>query len=939
MGTWTGFVVVYVLGGLTFVPLLLTLVGLHAYLTLPVRPAAPPRPGHESLHRAGDDDDVLRSSAGAAAVRDTLHARDADPDEAAGYFAVCREYVPGGVNGKPPERTTPAGAVVAAESASVYQSMYRSIFDRSKPGPTMDPGKGPRRARNVFFVVLRHGHLMLYDDAEQLEVRHVISLGHHDVSLSAGPGDIPEGELWIRRNAICLTRKATRDALVEPVTSKPFYLFSENCSDKEDFYFALLRHQDDAPVPRQFDVAHVIALVQRLHGSDEQLHTRWINGLVGRLFLAFYRSPDVERFVRNKIAKKIARVKKPAFLTDIVLQAIDLGDAAPAITNPRLKELTVDGTCVVEADVRYTGHVRLEVAATARIDLGSRFKPREVDLVLAVVLHKVEGHALLRCKAPPSNRLWLAFDTMPKMEMSIEPLVSSRAITYNIILRAIESRIREVIAETLVVPHWDDLPLSDTAAQRVRGGLWVDDADAGPAGAGAPVGARVERVERMGRVEQTEDAGVDMDPDALGALGKGAVERTVSMPNLEADPSPAPPSPAPPGGVGPESRPRPGPDKPKAVRAGSFTAARPPVVRAETVTVDAVRKDAGGDRPDAARAMMAISTRSTPVSPMDSPVGSPATAHGVSPDRPEQGPTHDARRETPRREASPSPAARSPGVLPSTPARAPAPTPPRLSRTASAAAPSVSSAASEKRASFPALLTATAAAKKWGLSVLNRTPEHPGPREGTPEHPMGRGRPLPPPGMPLPRPGKDRTLRAPAPAPRRKALPAPLAASGPPDQTEHVPTRPDQTENVPTRPDQKENVPTRPDQTENVPTRPIPAPARTPSPPWDPRRREEGLMVVAAPVSDSDPSTPVDEGPDTMDPFGHALELDEADDADEEEHRAKDGAPAASDTTDPPSSNAASWSTHETLDREDEMRARRPWKEGEGEDPLAPARA
>jgi hypothetical protein len=60
---------------------------------------------------------------------------------------------------EPPERTTPSGEVVAAESPSVYQSMYRSIFDRQQK-PTIQPnkvdGKPVKRARNVFFVVLRY---------------------------------------------------------------------------------------------------------------------------------------------------------------------------------------------------------------------------------------------------------------------------------------------------------------------------------------------------------------------------------------------------------------------------------------------------------------------------------------------------------------------------------------------------------------------------------------------------------------------------------------------------------------------------------------------------------------------------------------------------------------------------------------------------------------
>lgn len=148
----------YILGGVTFLPLVIAVVFLHAYLTFP-RPV--PDAGSDSvsgslLHRPGDDDYAFKS--GAASLAEKFQ-RSREADVAAGYFAVCREYVPGGVNGKPPERTTPAGAVIATESPSVYQSMYRSIFDR-KQGPSLDTGKGNgkvvKKARNVFFVVLRY---------------------------------------------------------------------------------------------------------------------------------------------------------------------------------------------------------------------------------------------------------------------------------------------------------------------------------------------------------------------------------------------------------------------------------------------------------------------------------------------------------------------------------------------------------------------------------------------------------------------------------------------------------------------------------------------------------------------------------------------------------------------------------------------------------------
>lgn len=74
---------------------------------------------------------------------------------------------------------------------------------------------------------------MLYDDAQELEVRYVISLEYHDIDVYSGGDEIPEGELWIKRNAIRLKRKPTPTG--DKATSLPFFFFSENMSEKEDF--------------------------------------------------------------------------------------------------------------------------------------------------------------------------------------------------------------------------------------------------------------------------------------------------------------------------------------------------------------------------------------------------------------------------------------------------------------------------------------------------------------------------------------------------------------------------------------------------------------------------------------------------------------------------------------------------------------------------------
>jgi hypothetical protein len=878
MWTFTRFLVVYIFGGLTFLPLLACLVLVHAFLTFPTRAPVDNEDAKVSLQRPGDDESTLKSGPGD--FEKFGRPRGHEPDVAAGYFAVCREYVPGGINGKPPERTTPVGTVVVPESPSVYQSMYRSIFDR-KQSPSLEAAKGAKRARNVFFVVLRyllsnlgscrqgsidyktlscncrHGHLMLYDDSEQLEVRHVISLAHHNVSIYGVDDPIPDGELWIRRNAICLTRKGDAGELTaDGSTSLPFYLFSENCSEKEDFYFALLQNQDqtlegkvEAPKPLQFEVKDIISLVQRLHSSEEHWQTRWINGLAGRLFLALYKTPEIENIVKMKIAKKISRVKRPNFLSDIVLQKIDMGEGAPYITNPRLKDLTVDGDCAAEMDLNYTGNFRIEVAATARIDLGSRFKAREVNLVLAVVIKKLEGHFIVRFKPPPSNRIWITFEVMPKIEMSIEPIVSTRQITYNIILRAIESRIREVIAETLVLPHWDDISFTDTMQQRFRGGIWANDGSKHD----------LKDVAASDGVEKEEVDG-SIERHSLGMLGsKGKSMSTPVLPLSTPIRTASTKSlgPVKEGGISSaiETKVRTG--KPRSIRSGSFTSAVSPLVSMDTTSVDAVREHKEGERQNAATVMMAISSRSRPVSPTDSPVGSPSRASTIISEG-----------------SSSSSGSLKEGNLDTEPAAVPSIAPARFlsnfpdssldsqkplvpfgndtNRSGSTHSFTHSSSPPDKRSSVStigsAATAATAAAKKWGWGVLSRNNESragvEGPanlaKEAPPTQPVGRGRPLPPPGIPLPPPEKSRKKSAPVNVPKRKNLPPPLFT-----QRQHE---------------------------SDGEQRPVPLP------PLPPRQTgelpsagegDDGLLVVAAPP-ESEPTTPLD---DTRNEFIHSMEL------------------------------------------------------------------
>jgi hypothetical protein len=798
MGLFNSFLFVYLLGGFTFLPLVLSLFLFYSYLVLP--PSSPQSErvsdsADTSIHRPNDDQFSLKS--GTDELAEEFY-RTHDTDVAAGYFVVCREYVPGGVNGKPPERTTPAGEVVSPESPSVYQTMYRSLFDR-KQSPTIDPAKNMarngKRTRNMFYIVLRHGHLMLYDDADQVEVRYVISLAHHDVSIYGGEGEIPEGELWLKRNAISLSRRL--DSLGDlGGPTPPFFFFSENLSDKEDFYFAMLQNQSKMvhfpkgpPKHQDIDVKHIVTLVQRLHSSEEQLQTRWINAVLGRMFLALYRTPEVEEFVRTKIVKKISRVNKPNFISKIGLRSIDMGNGAPFIINPRLKDLTVDGNCCVETDVQYTGSFRVEISATVRIDLGQRFKAREVDIVLAVVLKKLEGHMLMRLKPPPSNRAWISFESMPNMDMDIEPIVSSKQITYGIILRTIESKIREMVAESIVLPFWDDVPFLDTMAQRFRGGIWQRDSSEPGSTVEIPdeSGSRPQVPESSGTVKASKP--VDDRTMSAPALSESAtntatrrkkseISEKLDKGSLTALSSP----------VGKTAN-----SPPRAIRSRTFSHTADPVLTADHGQVDAILSDFKTDeKGNATSSMIEISRRSPLVTPSKTPGSSPPSdlqslsevvhpsceslnANSVG----DSGETNSDPFKSPSstqtvhsaldmRDA----ASRSSSSLDSNKTR-------RSSILDSSAVSSASHITSDKKSqSSLSLGAATSIAKKWGLNMFGSKESHTNSGvglsrpAGTPEEPIGRGHPFPPPGIPLPTPAKVNNKRNSVSVPKRKPVPS-----------------------------------------------------------------------------------------------------------------------------------------------------------------------
>ncbi len=474
--------IAYVLGGFTFIPLLFFgILAITVYTSAPVGDSDPTQPSKQKLGESNESESNKDK-------KDAKVVPDISPRPLQGWLTARRTF----------EETPTEGSYV--------NQMVRSFLDaRSK-----DPKR--TRPKDLYYSVLKGTVLFLYEDDIMSECWAAIQLSSYDVAIHP-PGCL-DGELFAKRNAIMLRVKpaeadaqaadlpnitkemtlgegtslataeetdipnkefpdvvkksdsdndvATRDVARESAfdQSRPWFLFFKSNTQMEDWYLALLQqsyHPLSAsvfePLTDVYSVPDMDVLVSTLDNQPDPIPMRWLNALLGRLFFGVYRTAAVEQFIIDRLMRKLAKVKWPSFLTDIKVREANVGSTAPTFSKPMLKQLTKEGEASVEMGFHYKGEVRLTVEATAIINLGARFKTYTVKLVLAVVLKEIQGNLLVRVKSPPSNRLWYAFTTMPRLALGVEPVVSDRQIKWSMILSPIESVLKDIVSDFVSVVH------------------------------------------------------------------------------------------------------------------------------------------------------------------------------------------------------------------------------------------------------------------------------------------------------------------------------------------------------------------------------------------------------------------------------------------------------------------------------------------------------
>jgi len=363
----------------------------------------------------------------------------------------------------------------------------------------------------------------------------------------------------------------------------------------------------------------------------------------------------------------------------------------------------------------------------------------------------------------------MTFATMPKIDMTIEPIVSSRQITYTLILRQIESRIKEVVAESLVFPNWDDSPFHHSENKLWRGGIWADERVSKPLDpeTAAAQEGDVDEVQHL-EAEQGAELG-----EAIMALPQ--VEKSISLPLMDA----SPPSSLHARkavksslnlGKASGSSTSVVSERPRALRSGSFASASQPVVGTDVTNADAF-KSIHLDHSHAIEAMSALSQAN---SPAQTPVGSPSRPSRMEKSGSQSSVTSQSanlenfvdKELTPQSfvntsdiNVGPNPSSRppSPSSISNASLKSEAASAQGsfgsfgndIRRENSGSLGKTSTAAEAKRISLAAVTNAAATAKKWGWNAIQRHADQRSngqlEAEDVPSQPilMGRGRPLP----------------------------------------------------------------------------------------------------------------------------------------------------------------------------------------------------
>ena len=170
-----------------------------------------------------------------------------------------------------------------------------------------------RRPRDVFFVVLKHRALCLYESEEQRVCLLYIILDG-SVKIEVYPAYIAPEEHYYKDHPL---RLYSWNKPILGQTVYEIFMWMPNGLEKEDWLFAIRNAGGTSDYSTQIYINQMYKpYMEGLHEKLESCHSndRWFNALIGRIFFNVFQSQETKDQIISKISRKLEFIKRPYLL-------------------------------------------------------------------------------------------------------------------------------------------------------------------------------------------------------------------------------------------------------------------------------------------------------------------------------------------------------------------------------------------------------------------------------------------------------------------------------------------------------------------------------------------------------------------------------------------------------------------------------------------------
>lgn len=187
-----------------------------------------------------------------------------------------------------------------------------------------------------------------------------------------------------------------------------------------------------------------------------------INLLVGRIFFNIYESGLIEQQIISKFKRKLEISPLPTFLEGISISEILLSKQPPLLSHVQLHrctdmgDLSFFGTLFLASELSIV--LEGKVVSEA-LPLVKRLKKFTLPITVRATIRSMKGRALVHLKRPPSDRIWFGFLEKPVIDLQLEPVIASTAVSISMILEFLEDCAIDAINSSVVYPSMEDVAM------------------------------------------------------------------------------------------------------------------------------------------------------------------------------------------------------------------------------------------------------------------------------------------------------------------------------------------------------------------------------------------------------------------------------------------------------------------------------------------------